>query len=242
MSPVDDPPFLGPRPSVLRSAGPLLEALARYHRHEVRGLEHLPRVGAALVAVNHSLATYDGFLFGLRAMQHTGRPMAGLGDDRLFDVPGLRALVAAAGIVPASPEAGERLLREGHLVGVAPGGMREALRPSRERGQVRWEKRKGFVRLALRVGAPIVPVACPAADDLYTVYESRLTKVIYRRLHFPVPFARGLGPTWIPRPVRLVHHVGAPIAVPVGGAEDPAVVDAVHAQVLDAMRDLMARR
>jgi aminopeptidase N len=41
-------------------------------------------------------------------------------------------------------------LREGHVLGVAPGGMWESLRPRDERRQSRWEGRKGFVRLALR--------------------------------------------------------------------------------------------
>ena len=84
------------------------------------------------------------------------------------------------------------------------GGMREALRPGDERYGVKWDKRKGFVRLSLRTGAPLVLAACPDADRLFHVYENRLTKLAYKRLHLPVPLVRGWGPTLLPRPVSLV--------------------------------------
>ena len=231
----------GPSDRLIESLSPLMRGLRRYHRYTVEGLENIPASGAAVLAVHHSLATYDAVLFGYTLITQTGRTLCALGDDKLFVVPGLRRLSRSAGIVPASPENGLSLLAEGHLVAVAPGGMREALRPSSERRQVRWGRRKGFVRMAVEAGVPIIPVACPAADDLFTVYENRLTKLAYKRLKFPVPMARGLGPTVIPRPVRLVTYVGEPIDVKRGEPGDDAVVDAVHAQVMAAITELLAR-
>ena len=94
----------------------------------------------------------------------------------------------------ASHGAGEQLLEQGLLVVVAPGGMKEALRPREERYQVKWSDRKGFVRLALRTGAPLVMAACPKADDLYDVVDSDLTRRIYDQFHLPIPMLRGEGP------------------------------------------------
>ena len=66
------------------------------------------------------------------------------------------------------------------------GGWREALGPRDARCEGRWDTRKGFVRLALQAGVPIVLSACPAADDLYDVYGSALTDWIYEQVHVPV--------------------------------------------------------
>jgi len=236
---------LPPQPDldfVLRM-GRFLLPLSLYHRHTVRGLEHLPREGAWLMVTNHSLATYDGFLFGREVIRHLKRVPRGLGDKRIFQTPGLADFAHRIGLVEASPDAGRHLLDAGEIVGVAPGGMREALRPREARYEVRWDERKGFVRLALRAGVPIVLGACPAADDLYDVHGSALTDWVYEQFHMPLPFVRGLGPSLWPRPVKLTHHVAPPIVPP---AHDPSQedeqVDALHAVVLGKMQDLMARR
>jgi len=238
------PPNLdGAHPEVADRARPFARVLARYHRHEAVGLSNVPATGAALLAIHHSLATYDGLLLALAIEDATGRLPVGLGDDLLFRTPGLRHVVRGAGIVPANPDNGRALLSRGHLVAVAPGGMREALRPSDERYRVRWGRRKGFVRLAVETGTPVVLAACPAADDLYDVYETRLTKLAYKHLRVPIPFVRGLGPTWIPRPVKLVHHIAPPIVPP---PFDPVVadeqVDAMHAEIVRTMAALIERR
>jgi 1-acyl-sn-glycerol-3-phosphate acyltransferase len=230
-------------PTTLRRARRILAPLARYHRFTVEGLENLPLTGPVLLAVHHSLATYDGFLIGSAIYEGTGRLPRGLGDDRIFQIPGLGALARDIGIVPASPEAGERLLREGHVLGVAPGGMWESLRPRDERRQSRWDNRKGFARLALRTGAPLVMAACPAADDLYTVYPNPLTDRVYRRVHLPVPIVRGIGPTVLPRPIKLTAYLSRPLFPPAyDPAHEEAQVDALHAEATAIMAELLGRR
>jgi 1-acyl-sn-glycerol-3-phosphate acyltransferase len=223
--------------------GRLLRPLRRFHRHRVEGLELLPKDGAWLMVTNHSLATYDGFLYGMAVAEHTGRVARGLGDKRIFQTPGLRDFAHSIGLVEASPDAGLRLLAAGEIVAVAPGGMWEALRPRSERYQVRWDGRRGFVRLALRAGVPIVLAACPAADRIYSVYGNRLTDALYQRMHIPLPLVRGFGPTLLPRRTRLTHYIAPPIHPP---AHDPAredeQVNVLHGHVLATMQGLMARR
>lgn len=218
----------------------LLRALRRYHDHRVIGAEHVPAEGPALIATNHSLATYDSFLLALAIFEQNGRIPCGLADDLLFDVPGLRQVAMGLGMVPASPANATRLLAAGRLVYLAPGGMHEALRARDERYRVRWGRRRGFVRLALRTGAPLVLAACPAADDIYTVYPSRLTDAVYRALKLPLPVARGLGPTILPRAVRLTHHVLPPIYPPPWDPRDEAEqVRELHQLVLSRMEEAM---
>ncbi len=203
----------------------------------------MPASGPALLVIHHSLATYDGLLLAVAIWEATGRVPAGLGHDRFFDVPGLRRVVAELGIRRATPENGRQLLAEGKMVGVAPGGMWEALRPSTERYQVRWQNRRGFVRLALDAQVPMVLAACPRADELFDVDPHPLTDWVYHQLRLPLPFARGRRGLPIPRAVPLVHHVAPPIIPP---PVDPDRYDeqvaALHAEAVSVMEGLLARR
>lgn len=229
-----------PDPTAVRRVAAALRPLMRYHRYRVVGLEHVPRSGPCLLVSHHSLATYDGFLLGVAIWEHTGRLGRGLGDRRIFDTPGLGPLARRVGLVPASPGAGEELLRAGELVGVAPGGMWESLRPRGERYTVRWGDRRGFCRLALRAGAPLLLAACPAADRIYTVYGNPLTDAVYERLHLPVPVARGWGPTPIPRPIQLTHRLAPPLyPPPYDAAREAEQVEALFQEALAGMRGLL---
>lgn len=238
--PLPDNPRSPVSPLLVERFRPVVQALRAYHRHRAIGLEHIPRTGPGLIVLNHSLATYDGVLFCAAMHAVCGRWPASLGDDLIFRTPLIADFARRAGVRPANPGNGQALLEAGHLVVVAPGGMREALRPTDEAHTVRWGRRKGFVRLAIQAGAPLILVACPAADDLYTVYPSKLTARLYKRFKLPLPLARGLGPTPLPRPVRLTHLVGAPIVPPPLDAADPdGQVDRLHGTVVRRMDGLM---
>ncbi|MFT5431289.1 MAG: 1-acyl-sn-glycerol-3-phosphate acyltransferase, partial [Myxococcota bacterium] len=204
--------------------------------------------GGCLLVVNHSLATYDIAMLSHAVFDKLGRMPRGLGDKRVFQVPGLASLARYFGAVVASHEQADRLLSDGLIVLVAPGGMKEALRPSEERYEVRWEERRGFVRLAIRTGVPIVLAACPAADDLFDVAPSSLTDRLYRDYHVPLPMLRGLKSlaSLVPKAVALTHVIGEPIAPPKLGeecsdADTEAAVVALHDEVLERMSTLMTR-
>jgi 1-acyl-sn-glycerol-3-phosphate acyltransferase len=220
----------------------LLTPLERYHDFSVEGLEHIPREGPALCVLHHSFATYDGLLLGMRLIEETGRVPWGLGDDQLFRLPVAASLMTSLNVRPASPDAGMELLNQGELVFVAPGGMREALRPSSKRYRSYWRNRKGFVRLAMRAQVPVVLLGVPAADRIFKLYDTPLTRQMYERFHLPVPVLRGVGPTLIPRPVALTGYIGAPIHPPVASPDDTEAVDAFHAELLAQMAILLARR
>ena len=229
------------RPEVMDGWLRLLAPVRRYHRHRVVGMERIPEEGPAILVIHHSLATYDGFLFAACVYESTGRVPTALGDDLLFRTPWLKQLAWDTGIRPASPKAGADLLRAGQLMFVSPGGMWESLRPSDEARTLRWGERVGFCRLALRTQVPLVMVACPAADDIYTVKKSQITDRIYQRLRIPFPIARGIGPTPIPRPIHLTHYVAAPVVPPLHDpVEEDHQVRALRERCEVAMTDLLA--
>ncbi|MCA9704281.1 MAG: 1-acyl-sn-glycerol-3-phosphate acyltransferase [Myxococcales bacterium] len=217
-----------------------LRALRAYHSYEVIGLETFPRHGAVLVASTHSLATYENFLLGSMALDVLGRRPYILADDLIFKVPVVGTALREVGVVPGKRDAALEILGRGDLLGLGPGGMREALRSSRRKYEFDWDGRMGFVWVAMTAGVPIVLAACPSADDIYTVADLPVTSWMYDRYHLPLPLFRGLGPTLVPRPVKLRHVLGEPIlsdVPPDRVTEDH--VRAHHAYVCERMRALM---
>jgi len=192
----------------------VVQALQAYHRYEVSGLEHVPQKGPAIIACSHSLATYDIMLLMGAVHGATGRFPRSLIDRLFYKVPGLGQVMEMVGSVIGKKENAIALLNNGELLYVAPGGMRESLRTKSERYQVRWENRKGFIRLSIESGAPIILAACPWADDIYDVYPMFFTEWAYKTFKVPMFLARGLGLSPIPKPVKLKHFMSEPIAPP----------------------------
>lgn len=222
---------------------PLFESFRRYHNHEVVGLEHVPREGGVLFVVNHSLATYDIGLLMLVLHTELNRTPRALLDRLFFKIPVLKEAVTKLGGVQGSPEVAHQLLEADEIVTVAPGGMFEALRSSSEKYQIRWQKRHGFARLAMSTGKPVVLAACPHADDMYKIYPSHLTSWIYQTYRIPFFFARGLGPTPIPRPVKLVHHLSEPIhppSMPQKARYQEKAIREFHGYLVERMENLIA--
>lgn len=215
--------------------------LRAYHSYEIVGVEYIPRSGPMLVASSHSLATYENFLMGSAALDTFGRKPYILADDLLFRIPVVGTALREVGIVPGKRDAAMEILRRGDLLGLGPGGMRESLRGRRDKYTFDWTGRYGFVWVAMLTGAPIVLAACPAADDIYDVYDSSLTPKVYQKYHLPLPFFRGVGPTWVPRPVKLRHFVDKPIYsdVPPDQVTEEHV-RAHHEYLVGRMHQLMA--
>ncbi|MED5373308.1 MAG: lysophospholipid acyltransferase family protein [Myxococcota bacterium] len=221
----------------------ILGPLSRYHDHQVVGLDNVPRSGGVLMAFSHSFATYDGFLTGHKIYHHTGRLPLALGDNLIFRIPALRKLAWDIGIRPGNHENGQALLAQGAMLMLAPGGMRESLRPSTHYGKVEWGRRKGFVRLAIRAQAPVQLVACGAADEIYLLKQNRVTSLAYERLKIPVPLAMGRRGTPIPRKVPLRAFISPLFHPPELDEENfEAQVTAFHTTLVSEMQALMQKR
>jgi 1-acyl-sn-glycerol-3-phosphate acyltransferase len=197
--------------AIFKSAELTLRALRDYHQHEVFGLENIPRTGPALIACNHSFATYDGWFFGVVLRDELGRRPLAIGDRLMMGLPVVGPFFRELGFVLGSRESAAEMLRRGEILGLLPGGMREALRSSNEKYRINWQGRRGFVWASMLSGAPVVLAACPRADDIFDVADLDLTRRIYDRFRVPVALVRGLGPTVLPRPVKLWHLVSEPI-------------------------------
>ena len=84
-----------------------------------------------------------------------------------FDLPWVSAGMRKVGGVVASPFNAMRLLEQDQLVAVFPEGVKGTGKPYSERYRLQRFGRGGFVEIALRTGAPIVPVAVVGSEEIY---------------------------------------------------------------------------
>tara|TARA_B100000524_G_scaffold308484_1_gene184287 strand:+ start:584 stop:1303 length:720 start_codon:yes stop_codon:yes gene_type:complete len=222
---------------------PFIKLMRQYHKHEVHGIENIPKSGKALLVVNHSLATYDILLLFAAIYENSNRYTKPLADRLFFKSSVLGQLAKDWGAVEGSPENAHNLLLEKkELVAVAPGGMKEALRPSSQRYQINWEKRKGFIRLAVETQTPIILAMCPKADDLYHVYPSSITDWAYTKYKIPLMIARGFGPTAFPRKIKLTHFISESIFPPNYNDKKPSekLIDDFHKKIMKRSEEMIA--
>lgn len=217
---------------------PFFGFLEKYFRYEVKGLERIPS-RKALVVMNHGIIPYHGFLLAKKLMDDRGIYPRGLGAGFLFAIPGVREFFLKGGAVNASPKNARRLLNEGHVVMLAPGGIYEALIAKQGLRRIPWERRKGFVRLAVETGTPIVPTYCRGINAVYMnsylLLKPRIK--LLEKTRFSLPFFLGLG--LLPLPRKLVHVVGRPISVARRPGESRAAqVNRIHARVVAAVAAL----
>ncbi|MGH2752388.1 MAG: lysophospholipid acyltransferase family protein [Actinomycetota bacterium] len=162
----------GRDPDFIRSQLPGMWLIATmYFRAEVRGFERVPEEGPVLFVGNHSGGnmTPDSLVFMLAFNTYFGveRPIHALAHSLVTSWPLVGALARKGGIVTAGPEGAETALRRGDCVLVYPGGDVETHRPWTARHEIRFDGRKGFLRLAKETGAPIVPVVSVGGQDTY---------------------------------------------------------------------------
>ncbi|HEV2784884.1 MAG TPA: lysophospholipid acyltransferase family protein [Solirubrobacteraceae bacterium] len=156
-------------PDYIRESLPgLWLAASLWFRGEVRGLGNIPEEGPVLLVGNHSGGnmTPDSLVFTLAFSTYFGveRRFYQLAHNLVLSWPGL-GFLRRYGTVAASPENAREALSSGAAVLVYPGGDYEVHRPSWEGDRIDFDGRRGFVRLALDHGVPIVPVVAIGGQE-----------------------------------------------------------------------------
>lgn len=160
-----------PSPALLRVARALTPLVSLAFRPRLEGLEHLPQRGPFMLVANHSggLAIAEILSFAARYLERFGdsRPLAGFAHEKGFRIPVLSTVLAHVGAVPSTYAAAEEALARGVPLLVFPGGDHEAFRPIWQASRVDFGGRKGFLKIAMRAGVPIVPMGIRGSH--YTV-------------------------------------------------------------------------
>jgi len=255
---VRDQPLFQRDPEFLRHQLPAVTRYVNYFSPQVRGQEHLPASGPALVVGNHSGLFYmpDAWVVGLEIIRRRGldQPAYAMGYDLLFGIPVVGPFLRRIGAIPAGGQAAEQGLAHGGLILVYPGGDREASRPWTRRDKVELGEHHGFIRLALRAGVPVVPVVAHGSHDAIVIVSrgDRLAKALgLHRLRiqvFPILLAP-YGLTTIlapplPMPSAITVEFLPPLDWSTYGPEaagDEAIVAACYEEITSAMQTALDR-
>ncbi|PRW56972.1 Diacylglycerol O-acyltransferase 1 [Chlorella sorokiniana] len=165
-------------------------------------------------------------------------------------VPLLRDIVLWLGIRIVSRRTFEHTLQERKAVLICPGGQAEMCltnRLHRHKEFSVYSRHKGFVRMALKHDAALVPVlALGEADSLRNLIEwPAMQRWCTKKLGFPIPFI--IAGRWclpLPAPTGLRFVIGQPLRAPKLAKEGEPTeeeVDAFHAQFYASLKDLWAR-
>jgi 1-acyl-sn-glycerol-3-phosphate acyltransferase len=212
----------------------------RWWRVTADGLEHVPREGRALMVANHSgVLPWDGAMISTAILDEHASPrvVRCLHLSWFSTLPVVAPALAAFGQVQALPENAIRLLEDEQLVCVFPEGLKGVGKLFKDRYKLARFGRGGFVQMALRTGAPLIPVAVVGAEEIYPMLAN--ARPIARLIGFPYfpitplfPWFGLLGIVPLPSKWTLVFH--EPIPTDHYGpqaADDPLLVSELSEQV-----------
>jgi 1-acyl-sn-glycerol-3-phosphate acyltransferase len=151
---------------------PLFELLYEvWWRVDAEGVANVPAHGRALMVANHAgaLFPFDASMMTMALMKEHPLPRwpRFMVLDWAFALPFVSAFMRRVGGIPASPHNAEALLSRDELVMVFPEGIKGTGKPFADRYRLQRFGRGGFVEVALRTGAPIVPVAVVGSEEIY---------------------------------------------------------------------------
>ena len=198
---------------------PLLNLIAK---RDWRGVENLPKSGAAIAVCNH-ISYVDPLLF-THFLYDNGRAVRYLGKASLFKMPIIGRVLLGAGQIPVERESSVAshslqhaiaFLKSGHLLGVYPEG-------TLTRDENYWPMRgkTGIARLAILTQVPVIPCAQWGAQEILPAYSKKLKL--------------------FPR-TKVVVVAGKPLDFSkwYGRAEDPVALEEATAYVMSAITRLL---
>src|SRR5690349_9115203 len=196
---------------------PALWLYRNYFRVQTHGIERVP-VGRAMLVANHSgQLPLDGAMIGMSLLLEAEPPRIcrAMVEKWAPTLPFVAPFFARIGQVVGTPENARRLLAAGETLMVFPEGTRGLNKTYEKKYQLQ-DFGLGFMRLALEMQAPVVPVALVGAEEQAPALWD--FKAAAKLIGFPsLPVTPTVLP--IPLPVKYRLYFGAPMRF-TGSADD----------------------
>ncbi|XP_007439875.1 transmembrane protein 68-like [Python bivittatus] len=176
-----------------------------WNGYELHGLEKIPD-GPALIVFYHGATPIDFFYLVATILIKKKRILHIVADHFVFSTPGMKLLLDVFYALRGSQEECRKVLENGGLLIISPGGVREALF-SDENYTILWRNRKGFAQVAIDMKVPIIPMFTRNVRESIRVVggQIKLLRLIYERFRLP------LLPLYGNFPVKLKTYLGDPI-------------------------------
>jgi len=211
-----------------------------YFRASAFGIEHIPAHGRVLFVSNHSgQLPFDGLVIGAAAFLEPRQPRLVRSMVEYFvpTVPFASYLFARWGQITGTPENCRRLLAAEEAVLVFPEGARGISKDFSKRYQLA-EFGKGFMRLALEMQAPIVPVAVIGAEEQAPAVNVKPLAKLLGMPAFPVVPYPPFVPI-VPLPVKYRVYFGEPMSFTGDPDDDDDVLDDQVKQVKHRIQSML---
>lgn len=210
-----------------------LELMKSYFRVQIQGQENIPKRGGALIIPNHSgVSGFDAMVLHHEITRASGRYPRVLTHHLWFLTKTTSIPANKLGFIEATTENGLRALKKKQLVVLFPEGEYGNFKPSSKAYQLQ-EFKRGFVRMALEAGTPIVPTLVIGAEESnINLSRLKLTKFL-RGIIIPLPL------NIIPLPSKWKIIFMEPIHLPYkkDAASDRELVKELAQEIQDKMQE-----
>ena len=245
----------GGRPSAFVQGWPVWRWFKRRTHLRLQVTEPLDPQGAFVFGLHpHGVLPFGGIINfatsvnggGLEGQRTPGSPLFGvqvrlLAASFAFYLPLWRDLLLAGGVCDAARYCAEAVLRSGRSLALVPGGASEALLAGVGRSTLVLRRRRGFVRLAIRAGASLVPCYTFGENDCFATVSTERHPVA-RRLMAAFQSVFGISLPLVlnvvPRACRCTTVVGARIPVRQEDCPSEETVDEYLALYCEALMAL----
>lgn len=156
-----------------------LEIIRKYLRVECEGIENIPKEGPAIIISNHSgYAGFDAVMLSNEIRREVKRIPHLVAHKLWFLGKPVKVISEKMGFVEADFNNSLEILRQNEPIILFPEGEAGNFKPSHRRYRLQ-EFKRGFARLAMVTGAPIVPAVVIGAEETHiNLSQIKFTKYL----------------------------------------------------------------
>lgn len=209
-----------------------LSLMAKYFRLTTEGWEHIPKTGPVVIAPNHSgFSGLDAMILAHQIRENTGRQPRILTHNFWFKTKMTGVPAQKLGFIEASFENGCKILKKRQPIVVFPEGELGNFKPS-VRAYDLQEFKRGFVRMAIKAQAPIIPTLIIGAEETNINLSQMVLGRFMKGLRLPVPL--NILPLPVKWKIKFLHPVTLPYAA--DAADDNELAHELAEEIRERMQ------